>query len=89
MGAMLYVPLVEGQAMMLPAMTPGCVTRARTKRQKVADCPQLLPANTQTLNPEAPAGGDDTKVTVTVGVAVCNGPGLPLKSTVPCAQDQL
>lgn len=69
-GAMLYVPFVDAHPIPFPDMTPGCETRARTKRQKVADCPQLLPANTQMLYPDAPAGGGDAKVTFTLGVAL-------------------
>jgi len=74
---------------MLPLTTPGWLTLALTNLQKVALCPQPFPANMQMLYPEAPAGGGETKVTFTEGVAVCTGPGLPLKSTPPVWLDQL
>ena len=61
--------------MLLPLITEGWLTRALMKRQKFADCPHALPAKTQMLYPEAPAGGGETNVTVTVAVAVCTGLG--------------
>ena len=47
--ATLYVLLVFAHAMMLPAITPGWDTRARTNLQNARVCPQAFPANTQML----------------------------------------
>ena len=67
----------------------GMLTVPRTHAQIVFVLPHALPPKTQMLHPETPAGGAAVNVTLTLGVEVWNGPGLPLKSTPGVALDQL
>ena len=69
---------------MEPVIDTGALIVARTHEQTVFVLPHAFPPNTQMLHPEAPAAGSETNVTLTVGVAVSNGLGFPLKRTPAC-----
>ena len=76
---------MPGQPITDPEIGAGMLTVARTQVHTVFERPHALPAVTQILHPDDPPGGSETNVTLTVGVAVSNGLGLPLNRTPDCA----
>lgn len=62
--------MVEGQPTSEPEIAPGIFTFARIQVQIEFEFPQAFPPNTQMLQPDAPAAGNETKVTLTVGTVV-------------------
>ena len=69
-------------------MEAGLFSLARIHEQVVPVLPHEFPANTQTLQPEEPAGGSEVNVTDTELTVVLYGPGKPLNN-IPDGPDQL
>lgn len=63
------LPVLPGHPTVDPVMGVGRETVERIHLQAVFELPQAFPANTQTLQPEEPAGGSVVNVMVTDGDA--------------------